>query len=109
MVSGSSLKLVHTVFLFCFVFLLFRAVLVVYGDFQAGGQMGAAAAGLHHSHHKEGSEPHLRPTSQPTAMPGPQPTERGQESNLRPHGYWSDSFPLSHDGNYQAIVLMSFS
>ena len=25
--------------------------------------------------------------------------DQGQGSNLHPHGYWSGSFPLSHNGN----------
>ena len=29
----------------------------------------------------------------------PLPTEQGQGSNLCPHGYQADSFPLSHSGN----------
>ena len=31
--------------------------------------------------------------------PDPQPTKQGQGLNLSPHGYWSDSFLLSYDGN----------
>ena len=42
--------------------------------------------GLHHSHSDSGSEQHLRPTPQLTAMPDPEPTEHGQGSNLQPHG-----------------------
>ena len=38
-----------------FSFLLFRATLVAYGISQTRGQIGAVAAGLHHSH--MGSEP----------------------------------------------------
>ena len=48
------------VFLFCFVlfvFCLFRAAPVAYGDSQARGLIGATAAGLHHSHSNAGSEP----------------------------------------------------
>ena len=44
-------------FLFIFFFLLFafRAVPAAYGSSQARGQIGAAAAGLHHSHsHTDG-------------------------------------------------------
>jgi len=48
---------------FCFVLfcLLFRATPMAYGSSQVRGQIGAAAAGLHHSHSNEGSEPRLRP------------------------------------------------
>ena len=38
-------------------------------------------------------------------MPDPKPTEWGQGSYLRPHGYWSDSFPLSHDRNSNFFLL----
>ena len=54
---------------------------------QLKGQIRAAAAGLYHSHSNLGSEPHLQPTLQLTAMLDRQPTERGQGSNLHPHGY----------------------
>ena len=41
---------------------------MVYVSSQAMGQIGALAAGLYHSHSNLGSEPHLRPTPQLTAM-----------------------------------------
>ena len=53
---------------FCF---LFRAVRAAYGSSQARGQIGAAAASLHHSHSNARSEPHLSSTTQLTAMPDP--------------------------------------
>ena len=59
-------------FLFCFVFCLFafsRAAPVAYGVFQARGLIGAVAAGLGQSHSNAGSELHLKPTPQLTAMP----------------------------------------
>ena len=56
------------------------------GGSQARGQIGAAAAGLLHSHSNMGSELRLWPTPQPTVMPDPWPTEQGQGSNPRPHG-----------------------
>ena len=43
----------------CFYFLLFRAAPAAYGSFQARGQIGAAAAGIPHSHSNARSEPHL--------------------------------------------------
>ena len=52
--------------LFCFVF---RATPAAHGGSQARGWIKATAAGLHHSHSNEGSEPSLRPTPQLTAMP----------------------------------------
>ena len=45
--------------LFFCLFGLFRAAPMAYGGSQAKGQIGAAAAGLHHSHSNAGSEPHL--------------------------------------------------
>ena len=50
-------------------FFLFRAAGVAYGSSQARGRLGAAAAGLRHSHRNAGSEPHLR--LQLMAMPDP--------------------------------------
>ena len=51
--------------------LLFRAIPVAYGSFQARGQIGAAGANLCHSHGNSGSEQCLRPTPQLTATPDP--------------------------------------
>ena len=42
-----------------------------HGDSQARGPTRAVAANLHQSHSNEGSELHLRPTPQLTAMPDP--------------------------------------
>ena len=52
-------------------FFFFRATLEAYGSSQARSQIGAAAAGLHHSHSNTGSEPQPRPTPQLTAVPDP--------------------------------------
>ena len=49
----------------------FRAIPVVYGGSQAGGQIEATAASLCCSHSNLGSEPHLQPTPQFTATPDP--------------------------------------
>ena len=89
----------HFFFLFFLSFFFFRATPTAHGGSQARRLIGATAAGLHHSHNNTGSEPHLRPTPQLTAMPDPQPTERGQGSNPQPQRSQSDSFPLRHDGN----------
>ena len=64
--------------------LLFRIAPTAYGCSQAGSLIGAAAASLYHSN--TGSEPSLQPTPQLTATPDPEPTERGQRSNLQLHG-----------------------
>ena len=50
---------------------LFKATPVSYGSSKARGQIGAAAADLHHSHSNIGSEPHLRTTLQLGEMPDP--------------------------------------
>ena len=78
---------------------VFRVAPTVYGGSQARGQIGTAAAGLHHRHSNAGSELCLRPTPQPRGRLDPQPTERGQGSNLHPHGFYLGSLPLSHNRN----------
>ena len=52
---------------YCF----FREASGAYGSSQAKGPIGAAAAGLHHSHSNMGSEPHLQSIPQFTAMLDP--------------------------------------
>ena len=74
------------IFFFWSFFCLFRATPVAYGGSQPRDQIGAASAGLLHSHSHVGSEPCLQPTSQLLVMLDPEPTERGQGSNLHPHG-----------------------
>ena len=51
--------------------LLFRAAPEACGSSQARGQIGAAGAGLHHSHRIMGSEPCLQHTPWLMAMPDP--------------------------------------
>ena len=43
---------------------LFMTTPVAYGSSGARGQIGAAAAGLHHSHSHRGSQAHLQPLAQ---------------------------------------------
>ena len=64
-----------TKFLFILFYLLFRGAPAAYGNSQARGQIGVAAAGLHHSHSNSGADPHLQPTPQLAVMPDPYPTE----------------------------------
>ena len=52
-------------------FLLFRATPTEHGNSQARGLIGAAAAGLRHSHSNARPEPCLRPTPQLTAISDP--------------------------------------
>ena len=70
-------------------FLLFRAEPASHGGSQARGPIRATAAGLRYSHSNAGSEPHLPPTPQLMATPGPQPTEWG-------HGLMDTSRVCSH-------------
>ena len=58
-------------FFFFFFFFFFRAAPLAYGGSQARGRIGAADAGLHHSHSNTKSELHLQPTPQLTATPDP--------------------------------------
>ena len=44
---------------------------MAYRSSQARGRIGAIAVGLHHSHSNVGSDPHLQPTPQFMATPGP--------------------------------------
>ena len=59
---------------------------MAYGGSQARGLIGAVASGLCYSHSNARSEPRLPPAPRLTATPDPEPTERGQGSNLQPHG-----------------------
>ena len=54
------------VFCLCFCFLWLHPA--AYRSSQARGQIGAAAAGLHHSHGNARSEPHLQCSPQPATM-----------------------------------------
>ena len=88
----------------CFAFFVFflRAAPEAYG-----GPRLRVKSELCQSHSNARSKPSLQPISQLTATLGPQPTEQSQGSNLRPHGYQSDSFPLSHDGNSSKSFFFS--
>ena len=94
--------------IYLFIFCLFRAASEAYGGSQASGRIRTTAAGPHHSHSNAGSEPCLPPTPQLMAAPDPQPTERGQGSNLHPHGCSSDSLLLSHEGDSQSQHIRGF-
>ena len=52
-------------------FYLFMAAPVAYGSFRDRGQIGATAAGLHHSHSCGGSEPLLQTPPQLVVLPNP--------------------------------------
>ena len=87
-------------FIYLFIyFCLFRATPTAYGSFQARGRIGAVATRLR------------RPMPQPDPSCSCElyhssqqcrnlnPLREAKGSNLRPHGCYSDSFPLSHDRN----------
>ena len=57
--------------IFNFFFSFFRAAAVAYESSQARGRTGSAAAGLHHSHSNNRSEPHLWLMLQLAAMLDP--------------------------------------
>ena len=61
--TGSVPKVRNSVCV-CVCVWLFRPVPTACGGSQARGPIGAAAAGLHHSHSNVGSEPRLRPAPQ---------------------------------------------
>ena len=66
----------------------FRAISVSYGSSWArDGGIGAAAAGLCHSHSNARSKPCLQPVSQLAAVLDPYLIEQGQESSAHSHGY----------------------
>ena len=89
----------HHSFFFFFFFCLFRTTPMAYGGFHTSHLIGASTASLHHSHSNARSKPHVQPTPQLMAVANPQPTERGQGSNLQPQGSQSDLFSRRHNGN----------
>ena len=63
----------HRMKAFIFIFFVFfwGVTPAAHGHSQGRGRIGPTAMGLHHSRSNSGSEPHLRPTPQLTAMPDP--------------------------------------
>ena len=96
--------------LFYVFFLVFsRAAPAAHEGSQARGLIRAVAAGLCQNHINARSEPHPRPTSQPTAMLDPQPTEWRQGLNPQPHVPRGICFCLAKTGTppcpFQYFVL----
>ena len=58
------------IIIFC-LFAISWVASAAYGGSQARGRIGAVATGLYHNHSNTGSEPHLQPIPQLTAMPDP--------------------------------------
>ena len=80
--QDASFFLLRLLFFVSFLFFFaFRAILMVYGSSQASGRIGAAAAGLHHSHSNARSKLCLWATPQLMATLDPWPIEWGQGSN----------------------------
>ena len=100
-------RFICTIFTIFYFICLFRVTLMAYGGSQARGWIRATASGLHHSHSNMGSKSHLWLTAQPMAMPDSQPTEQGQESNLRPHGCQSGS--LSIEPRWELLPAPDFA
>ena len=71
MYEGSSNFFESSSTLFIAFFFFFRATPSAYGSSQPRGQIGAAAAGPHHSPIDMGSKQRLQPTPQLMATPGP--------------------------------------
>ena len=98
----------HSIFRNLFFFFLFWATPEAYGGSQARDPIRATAAGLYHNH----SNGHIWVTSLTYVVhsnagsltcwvrPGIEP---------QPHGSWSDSFLLCHDGNFTFSEILLFS
>ena len=87
-----------------FFFLIFMPVPVAYGGSQVRGQIGAGAAGLHHSHSKAGSEPHLQPMLQLWKHQILNPlSEARDQTCIFMDANWILN-PLSHNGNPQCYL-----
>ena len=68
-VLSAMYDIIFFFYLFFCLFAFSRATPMAYGDSQARGLIGAAAASLRQSHSNMGSEPRLQPTLQLMAMP----------------------------------------
>ena len=106
----TSVFYINFFFFFVFFFCLFAiswVAPVAYGGSQARGPIGAVAADLPLSHSNAVSEPSLQPTPQLMATPDPKPTEKGQGSNPRPHGSYSDSLNTAPRWELQNLCFVS--
>ena len=91
--------------MFFLFFCLFRATLAAYTGSQNRGRTGTVAASLHHSHMSW-----VLSATYPTAHGNGRSLTHWarQGSNLCPHGYYSGSLPLSHDGSSQIFIKKKF-
>ena len=94
-----------TLHIYIYICISFKAAPMAYGNSQATGWIVATAANQPHGHSKAGPEPHLWPTSQLIATPGPQPTEWGQGSNPHPHGCSWIHFHCALTGTLRFIIF----
>ena len=87
---------------------LFRALPVAYGGSQSRGRIGAAIAGLHHSHSNTGSKLCLLPTPKlrQCQILNPLSKDRGRTRSLRLL-VWL--FPLRHNSNSTRQILNRLS
>ena len=95
----------QTDFSFSFSFFVLRATPSAYGSSQTSGQIGAAAAGLHHSHSTARSEPHLPPTLQSVAMLDLYSLSRARDQTHILMDTSQVLNPLSHNRNSQTDFL----
>ena len=95
-----------SVFLFLSFFLsfFFKAIPTAYGSCQARGQIGAAAASLHHSHSNTGPQPPLRPPLQFLAMILNPVSKVKDLSYILTDNSWVLN-PLSHNRTFESRAL----
>ena len=78
---------------------LFRVALVASGGSQARGWIRDVAAGLCHGHSHARSELHLQSIHSSWQRLILNPLIEARDRTWKPHGSYSDSFPLCHNGN----------
>ena len=80
---------------------------MAHGSSWAGGQTGAAALGLHHSHGNVGYQSHLQPIPQLVAVLEFNPLSEAKWLNPHPHGYGQGSFLLSRNRNSWDYIFLN--
>ena len=87
---------------FCFLIFNFMATPAAYGSSWARGQIGAAAAGLHHCHGNTGSRPHAEACGNARSL------THWMWPGMEPESSWTLCWvlnPLSHNGNSLILPL----
>ena len=83
-------------FFVCFCFCFFKAAPMAYGNSQARGRIGTAAAGLHHSHSNARSKLHLQPTPHLNQHRWiPDPLSKARDWTLDTYSYTNDHNSLT--------------